>query len=1220
MRYLDKIIFINSANIPYAEVMVDGNVHFAGTQGVGKSTVLRALLFFYNADKMRLGIQQGQKSFEEFYFRQSNSFIVYEVNTGNTAYSILAMRNLGKIVYYFIDAPYQRDWLVDSGGRVESDWIAIRKNILRDRNVDISNKIDTYELYRNIIFGNTHDRTHRYDKYAIVESSKYQNIPRSIQNVFLNSKLDADFVKNTIIQSMTDVEESISLATYRHLVADFEREFDEIDCWYRKDSNGQVSVRMKAASVVDTYRLLVAIGQEIVHAWHCLNYAVNNTREQMPIVENEIRNVKERLVKLKEQIDETRKEYNRQHDQLTREVGAIQSKLDEIGKKRKHYEKINIASIIDLDSQSPKFEAEKRQKQDMLSALQRQFESVTEKYKTLYKGLDDELKTFELSQKEELNRHRSNLLTEQDKLQKLRDSKKKAADDVYKEWYEASEERYAALLDNCNRADKRLSELQYWHPMEKQTKICQDEILGFQQTENQRKSELVVVCSKIESLRKEGQLELDKLEGDYKVKDEVLRKELEKQQAELVATEGLLARWDGSLYEWLVRNKPGWESTIGKVVDEQNVLYAQGLSPELVPESEGCMFGVKVDLDAIAQHHRTPDDYRTLQKSQREAIDATKQRLRTLQANKESELSSSRKNYSQKLSELNQQKTNISVQLQQLPIKIKDAQTRLHQIEREEQQLVAQEREKRQTAYNDARLGMDREKTQRKEHQQLHDKEIRAAENGYKIGVEALQKRFDMFSQKQSEEAETYRTEHSARRNQMEQHERDELKGLGADTKAIDVCRSEIVHLQAVLDKIAKSHDIVVGFRKDEEELFSHEGEYRESKQHYETIDLQARKDCDDKCGRLAKMRSEEQTALDKGNVRCSEMKDGLRQYEQFCKMENIIPEKLLQDDDVEQTSASLGDLVATMRGAINRKRQKQDDLKRAVNAFNTHFSQNNTFHFIVPQYDEDYMAFALNLQDFIDNNKIEEYRKRVSEHYNSILQSVSREVGALMNHKGEISGIINDVNRDFREHNFAGVIRSIELRAEDSSDRLVLLLRDICNFIDENALSIGEVNLFSGNDRDKANDRVVDYLKKFMKQLQREPSRTELTLSDTFRLQFRIEENDNSTGWVERINNVGSDGTDILVKAMVNIMLINVFKTKASRKHGDFIIHCMMDEIGKLHPSNVNGILQFANVRNIYLINSSPMGYNADIYKYNYLLTKDSKSRTHIKRLLTIM
>ena len=54
MKYLNKIIFINSANIPYAEISVDGNVHFTGTQGVGKSTVLRALLFFYNADKQHL--------------------------------------------------------------------------------------------------------------------------------------------------------------------------------------------------------------------------------------------------------------------------------------------------------------------------------------------------------------------------------------------------------------------------------------------------------------------------------------------------------------------------------------------------------------------------------------------------------------------------------------------------------------------------------------------------------------------------------------------------------------------------------------------------------------------------------------------------------------------------------------------------------------------------------------------------------------------------------------------------------------------------------------------------------------------------------------------------------------------------------------------------------------------------------------------------------------
>ena len=92
MKYLNKIIFINSANIPYAEISVDGNVHFTGTQGVGKSTVLRALLFFYNADKHRLGIQSGQKSFDEFYFRQSNSYTIYKVKRDNEDYNVFIKR------------------------------------------------------------------------------------------------------------------------------------------------------------------------------------------------------------------------------------------------------------------------------------------------------------------------------------------------------------------------------------------------------------------------------------------------------------------------------------------------------------------------------------------------------------------------------------------------------------------------------------------------------------------------------------------------------------------------------------------------------------------------------------------------------------------------------------------------------------------------------------------------------------------------------------------------------------------------------------------------------------------------------------------------------------------------------------------------------------------------------------------------------------------------
>ena len=115
-----------------------------------------------------------------------------------------------------------------------------------------------------------------------------------------------------------------------------------------------------------------------------------------------------------------------------------------------------------------------------------------------------------------------------------------------------------------------------------------------------------------------------------------------------------------------------------------------------------------------------------------------------------------------------------------------------------------------------------------------------------------------------------------------------------------------------------------------------------------------------------------------------------------------------------------------------------------------------------------------------------------------------------------------------------------------------------------------------------------------------------------------RFEENQNDTGWVEKLSNVGSEGTDTLVKAMLNIMLLNVFKESVSKRFKDFRLHCMMDEIGKLHPTNVRGILKFANDRNILLINGSPIENDALAFSHIYKLNKDTESMTRVNLLIT--
>lgn len=236
MRALRKIIFVNSANIRYAEVKLDGNVHFIGTQGVGKSTLLRAILFFYNADKLHLGIPKEMKSFDEFYLTHANSYMVYEVEHEHGPFSILVFRSSGRACYRFIDAAYQKEWLVDEHGEVTADW-----KVIRDRlNSAYSSKIiDRYEQYRDILYGNRQAVGKEFVRFQLLETNRYQNIPRSIQNVFLNSRLDANFIKDIIIRSMSEEEANIDLGYFRRQVSDFEQEYKDISCWYKTNQKGE---------------------------------------------------------------------------------------------------------------------------------------------------------------------------------------------------------------------------------------------------------------------------------------------------------------------------------------------------------------------------------------------------------------------------------------------------------------------------------------------------------------------------------------------------------------------------------------------------------------------------------------------------------------------------------------------------------------------------------------------------------------------------------------------------------------------------------------------------------------------------------------------------------------------------------------------------------------------------------------------------------------------
>ena len=1222
MRYLNKIIFLNSAHIPYAEVKLDGNVHFIGTQGVGKSTLLRALLFFYNADKLRLGIPKEKKSFDAFYFPYPNSYIVYEVMRENGAYCVLALKNQGRVMYRFIDAPFDSKWFIDEHKQVYGEWTKIREQVGKKH--DVSSLVSSYEMYRDIIFGNNRrQELLPFRKYAIVESAKYQNIPRTIQNVFLNTKLDADFIKNTIIRSMSDEDNSIDLNFYREQIKEFEQEYKDVSLWTKKEKNGEVLVRRMADKVIDAYRTLLNNRRRISEGRKELNYAERVAQELLPQYRLDIQESEAECNRVNRLISEEQEKYGKERDKLSRELGVLDDKLKTTAAKRKYYEEIHIEDILQRVEQETIIEDERKRQVAMKAELEKSYQNVVDKYKALLEQLDMDLRAFRNSKTTLLNEHQAALMTQKETLlQELRKAEMETRE-VFREKTLSVDEMIAQLVHEETALKIQKAKVAHENPFAQEMETNEKEFAEFTTRQIQVETEKREVELRIETLRQEAEKELEIAELKYQASLDKPKKQKADVEAEIRKYQNLLEKSKGSFSEWLDQNRKGWQENIGKVVDEETILYNNVLNPQLVVDSSSSssssasLYGVSINLAAVERKFRTPKELKE-QLAEKEQLRADIIKLlNDLQNRHEEDNKNLKGKYQLQIRKLNESLYAKKAEIQLLPQTEKKLKTQALELEKRLEKWRSQqlaELEDKQNA-----LVADKVKKDENKHQLETDlqRKLKAHQAEFNRQVKVETQKYEVFAQDIRTQIEEKQHQVDARKQELLKAQRDELHGKGMDTQTLDAYNKRIAELDAELTYIRKNRDVVAVYRNEKIELFDQEPAVRQNRKNKAEAKTMLEDKFRQRSERLQLQLSEAQSQLTKLQTALKKLDAGLNAVRSFRRDETLCP---LESNEIEEkiTTKDCLTIVEELKRLIYEDSRTLDNFKKQSQQFLGMFSAHNTFHFNVsPVTEEEFIAFASNLCEFVENDKISEYQKRISGRYTDIIFRISKEVGDLTRREGDIGKTINDINHDFEERNFAGVIREIALRPLKTNDQLMLLLLRIRDFAEENQFNMGEMDLFATESRQDVNAKAVKYLLAFMKGLLDEPNRKQLQVADTFKLEFRIKENDNDTGWVEKIANVGSDGTDILVKAMVNIMLINVFKEKASKKSGDFKIHCMMDEIGKLHPNNVKGILDFANRRNILLVNSSPTTYNVEDYKYTYLLSKDDRANTKVTQLI---
>lgn len=1211
-------MFINSAHVPYAEIKLDGNVHFIGTQGVGKSTLLRAILFFYNVDKSKLGIktQAGQKSYDEFYLPKQNSYIIYEVCRETGTFFVMTFMSAGRTAFRIVDCQYDKKFFIEEDGNVLYEWGRISERI--GTRIFKSNIIRSYEEFRDIIYGNLQNVDKSLRRFNILESAKYQNVPRTIQNIFLNQSLESRVIKDTIIDSMDFANDSIDLNFYREHVKNFRQQYDDIWKWYKREKNGKIKVQSDAENVISKYSLYEYTRKEITELCGKLSFALQRDKERMPILAQKESECSQELSRQKRLLNEENDKFTRERDTLKGREAVIDNFLKQVKAKRQHYGEIGIENIAEKIGKEDELKIREQSLKHQESTITDKNRDIKAKYDELQKEVDNQLREYKLQAQQQLNDIERTATETIAHIREKLSEKQEDINESYRQKLGDNQEKFNQATQEKNDLKLKEQNVRQMNPYKNEMDELAKNIQDFKESQIVKERESAQKQKEIDRITNETELKRKDLENKCVQDIQLFENEISITNTKIQKCEELIGKQKGSLIEWLGTNVANWEQNIGKVLDEETVLYNTALNPQLVNDSNS-IYGVKIDVENVEKNIRTPEEIQKEKLELEQTVSNLKNKIAGRRQQLEADIAELTRKPAAQLKTLRMEKTNIDAECNQIPVRIENATKKLNSYEEKLRDFRDKELEeiKNQFGKIEAELEAIRKQKQDFETKRLSE-------------LDTLRKEFDkqkkiVYAEKETKNS-SIKTNISQKEQTAKQQKKEleaqmdaELKGLGVDVKQLVAIREQLQLVANELTFIEQYRSEYVAWQNDTKEFFSQEQAKKEEQRliNQKLADLQEKFNL--RKQKLVTEIGKLEEELRKLKEEQRNLSQAIGNTESFITSSSC-PTELTTVQNIE-TVEVLSIILDDLKNKIIYQQQKLVEFKQSVTTFKSNFSPQNTFHFRTEFNDDaDYMDFAADLNDFLSNKKIEEYRVRTSGQYSNIIRRIAKEVSDLSQHIADIKATINDINNDFSANNFAGVIKDIKLRDVESNDRLMQQLLNIKQFDDEHNLDIGELNLFSTQDTlARTNEQAVKLLMTLIELMDAEQKRESITLSDTFKLEFKVIENDNDTKWQEKLSNVGSDGTDILVKAMVNIMLINVFKKKISRKFGDFKLHCMMDEIGKLHPDNVEGILKFANVRNIYLINSSPTTYNAQAYKYTYSLSKDEKSNTVVKTLLTI-
>lgn len=1201
MNHLHKIILVNSGNVDFQEMNLDGNIHFIGTQGTGKSTLLRAILFFYNASSTKLGISKEKKSFSEFYFPNADSYIFYEVVKGDRSFCVWLYKKMNRLCFRFIDGKYSRDLVLDKNRALcESDLI----KQINEKGYKLSAAIYNFTEYRDIIFGANKSMK----QFCLLENKKYNNIPRTLTNIFLNSSLDGGFIKNTIINSLNDDAFIIDLNTNRHHLETARSGYTDVTRYLTEESKAHFIVN-KYRSIIDQEKIKQQLAYSIASSY-------NYYEQQKPICKESLRLTRGNIDKQEVLISKINNEFENTNRLFRDKLSVVKSDISKTNKLIKKYEEENISDVLKQDSLEEQYALLLKQTKLQYDLLTSESADIERNYQLSVKEtvaeVKDSISVFEKKNniEKDLLLKKKNTLT-YDFFKKKEDislTENNNINDFLKQQHNA--EIHKINIDNelLNIKNKQYFSVEI-------DRLSRDNV----RLENQHlvvKNDLNIAKLKKESILKESENEVRYLTERHNASITDLNLKKNNISEDIRSLEKDLESFAGSFIEFLDENKSNWTTNIAKLIGK-DILLRDDLQPVL---SEGNNFyGLELNLDNIV-----PVDLSTGKlKTELEQLIANKNALTNkidlLNADYDNKCALFNRKYSKSISEKKTVIKQAEIEISQLIVSIEKNILKINSLSSKE----SLERKKELETKHKEKYECE------KEIKELQDKISDEKQKNVKL-LNILIKNKDFSLQEIDESLDNIKNNFSLFVDKLNSENKDILKKLKIDrdktlnSRGVDVDRISCLEkekniLEENIKLINDNKSYIIIYKKDCDDYIDKLPSFKLNRKslsddlmHKKTL-FETRKIKEEK--NLFSLKN----TYDLNDKILRKIESEIISYHNFEK-ETLFDElKIFFNTEDIKEDFNCKESIDKLKNIALAYEKEFKIFVDKITEFSSFFSLRNYLGFDVElKNDLEYRIFAENLKIFIDENKILDLKRELSRKYVMVLNNIAAETKALLAREMEVYKLISKINSDFRNSNFVGVVKSIELRALASSEKIIQILRKVCVYQEKNDMEFGEVNLFNQSGSVDKDSEAITLLDEFLNQIVKSDFKN-LSLEQVFDLEFRIKENENDTNWVKRIANVGSNGTDVLVKSMIYINLLNIFKNHGSKNNSELMLHCIIDEVGILHDSNITGLIGFASKRNICLINGSPNSHNEQDYKHIYMFRKNpNTSQTGIVKLIS--